>query len=120
MSNNKARKYTSSILEELMSEITPEEMKATEQKMLQELNKQSSIEWLEQALEGTILTHEQIMQTIGLFEQAKAMHKEEMEHFFKMGMSLVEGRLWKPIDKFEEAYNETFGSQTTLAQEEQQ
>jgi hypothetical protein len=30
MSNNKARKYTSPILEELMSEITPEEMKATE------------------------------------------------------------------------------------------
>ncbi len=81
MSNNKARKYTSPILEELMSEITPEEMKATEEKMLQELNKQSSIEWLEQALEGTILTHEQIMQTIGLFEQAKAMHKEETCQF---------------------------------------
>lgn len=36
MSNNKARKYTSPILEKLMSEITPEEMKVTEQKMIQE------------------------------------------------------------------------------------
>jgi hypothetical protein len=41
MSNNKARKYTSPILEELMSEITPEEMKATEQKMLQELKEKN-------------------------------------------------------------------------------
>ena len=44
-----------------------------------------------------------------IFKQAKVMHKEEIEQFFKMGMSLVEGRLWKPIDKFEEAYNETYG-----------
>jgi hypothetical protein len=41
MNNNKARKYTSPILEELMSEITPEEMKATEQKMLQELKEKN-------------------------------------------------------------------------------
>ncbi len=33
--------------------------------------KQTAVEWLQQVLEDTILTHEQIMQTIGLFEQAK-------------------------------------------------
>ena len=44
-------------------------------------NKQSSIEWLQWAFEHTILTQEQIMQTIGLFEQAKAMHKEEIVDF---------------------------------------
>lgn len=38
----------------------------------------SSVEWLQWALEHTILTHEQTMQTIGLFEQAKEMHKEEI------------------------------------------
>ena len=32
------------------------------------MSKQTVVEWLEQALEGTILTHEQIMQIIGLFE----------------------------------------------------
>lgn len=42
------------------------------------MSKQTVVEWLEQALEGTILTHEQIMQIIGLFEQAKEMHKQEM------------------------------------------
>ena len=109
MSNNKARKYTSSILEELMSEITPEEMKATEQKMLQELNKQSSIEWLEQALEGTILTHEQIMQTIGLFEQAKAMHKEEIIDSFGVGCQVESTRLIGYHGMAEKYYNETFG-----------
>lgn len=67
-------------------------------------NKQSSVEWLYNKMyehRGNI--------TIEEYEQAKAMHKEEMEHFFKRGMFLVEGRLWKPIDKFEENYNETFG-----------
>jgi hypothetical protein len=42
-------------------------------------NKQSSVEWLQWALEHTILSHEQTMQTIGLFQQAKAMHKDEIE-----------------------------------------
>ena len=109
MSNNKAREYTSPILEELMSEITPEEMKATEQKMLQELNKQSSIEWLEQALEGTILTHEQIMQTIGLFEQAKEMHKQEIIEAWKMGRYDSDKIVMSEKFYAEEYYHETFG-----------
>lgn len=46
-----------------------------------------------------------------LLEQAKAMHKEELEFAFKGGMSLVEGILWKPIDKFEEFYNEKFNNE---------
>ena len=38
--------------------------------------KQTAVEWLQQALEDTILTHEQIMQTVGLFEQAKDIDAE--------------------------------------------
>jgi len=45
--------------------------------------KQTAVEWLQQALEDTILTHEQIMQTIGLFEQAKEMEKANHEKFNK-------------------------------------
>ena len=37
------------------------------------------------------------------------MEKEQMEYWFGLGMHLVEGRLWKPIDKFEENFNETYG-----------
>ena len=48
-------------------------------------NKQSSVEWLQWALEHTILTHEQTMQTIGLFQQAKEMHKEEITQAWKKG-----------------------------------
>jgi hypothetical protein len=55
MSNNKARKYTSPILEELMSEITPEEMKATEQKMLQELKEKNMKNKLLGFLDGLTL-----------------------------------------------------------------
>lgn len=40
--------------------------------------KQTVVEWLQEALEQTILTHEQEMQTIGLFEQAKEMEKEQI------------------------------------------
>ncbi len=48
--------------------------------------RQTAVEWLQQALEDTILTHEQIMQTVGLFEQAKEMEKEQMIDFaFKYG-----------------------------------
>jgi uncharacterized protein HemY len=67
-------------------------------------NKQSSVEYL---LEN--LHFKDSLKWAEVIEKANAMHKEEMEHFFKMGMSLVEGRLWKPIDKFDEAYNETYG-----------
>ena len=38
--------------------------------------KQTAVDWLQQALEDTILDHEQIMQTIGLFEQAKDIDAE--------------------------------------------
>ena len=67
-------------------------------------NKQSSVEWL---LDNLHLQHS--TKWTEIVERAKAMHKEEMEHFFKMGMSLVEGRIWKPIDKFEECYEQTYG-----------
>ena len=67
-------------------------------------NKQSSIEWL---IDNLYLKDS--LKWIEIIEQAKATHKEEMEHFFKRGMFLVKGRLWKPIDKFEQYYNETFG-----------
>jgi hypothetical protein len=41
--------------------------------------------------------------------EAKEMEKEQMKHWFELGMHLVEGRLWKPVDKFEENFNETYG-----------
>jgi hypothetical protein len=44
-----------------------------------------------------------------LVDKAKEMEKEQMQHWFGLGMQLVEGRLWKPIDKFEENFNETYG-----------
>ena len=69
-------------------------------------NKQSSVEYLmDKLFDPSSMVEEQLE----WFEQAKAMHKEELEFAFKGGMSLVEGHLWKPIDKFEEFYNETFG-----------
>lgn len=46
---------------------------------------QTAIEWLQWAFEHTVLTHEQIMQTIGLFDQAKQMEKEHLEKAFNVG-----------------------------------
>lgn len=60
----------------------------------------TAVEWLQEALEGTILTHEQIMQTIGLFEQAKEMEKQQIiEANEENMMSFTDG---------EKYYNETF------------
>jgi hypothetical protein len=49
--------------------------------------KQTAVDWLQQALEDTILTHEQIMQTIGLFEQAKEMEQEQMIDWYATGQA---------------------------------
>ena len=69
---------------------------------------QSSVEWLQSALEHTILTHEQTMQTIGLFEQAKAMHKEEIKDAVGVGSQFDRDYLYGYHDKAEQYYNETF------------
>ena len=62
--------------------------------------KQTAIEWLQQALEDTILTHEQIMQTVGLFEQAKEMEQEQMIDWYATGqadtVNMYEQHLKKP------------------------
>ena len=77
---------------------------------------QSSVEWLQWALEHTILTHEQTMQTIGLFEQAKAMHKEEittsMEIAFVDGCRFDKEDYISPFEDWNHYYNETFNNET--------
>ena len=80
--------------------------------------KQTAVEWLQQALEDTILTHEQIMQTIGLFEQAKEMEKEQIRTILLSYQEERNGRTdgaenyWEPyeVDDFLEEYNEIFNT----------
>ncbi len=75
--------------------------------------KESSIEWLQWAFEHTILTHEQIMQTIGLFEQAKAMHKDEIEEAYGHGQNngyMYANQRAITISK-DNYFNQTFGGQ---------
>ena len=48
-------------------------------------NKQSSIEFLQECL-SIHFTHEQQMQFDGLFQQAKEIHKEEIETTYEEGM----------------------------------
>jgi hypothetical protein len=75
------------------------------------MSKQTAVEWLQEALEDTILTHEQIMQTIGLFEQAKAMHKEEIIDSFGVGCQVEASRLIGYHKMAEQYYNETFNNE---------
>ena len=56
------------------------------------------------------MTRELMIENLDMaLEKFKEMEKEQMQHWFGLGMQLVEGRLWKPIDKFEENFNETYG-----------
>ncbi len=78
---------------------------------------QTAVEWLQQALEDTILTHEQIMQTVGLFEQAKEMEQEQMlKTFTESRVISVECAVWncegdrRKWESFEQYYNETFNT----------
>ena len=69
--------------------------------------KQTSVEWLEEALVDTILTHEQIMQTIGLFEQAKEMEKEQIMNAINFGDERGKIQTYSTAEQY---YNETFKS----------
>ena len=61
-------------------------------------NKQSSVEWLmDKLFDPSYMQKEQLE----WFEQAKAMHKQEIEKAFKKGMVTNK--------TFEDYYNETFG-----------
>ena len=84
-------------------------------------NKQSSVEWLfPQVLELTLqLSNKRISQRgcelkiLELFEQAKAMHKEEI--IKSMSVAFIDGAkiggitYESPYEDWEQYYNETFG-----------
>ena len=69
------------------------------------MKQETVVEWLQWALVNTILTNEQVMQTIGLFEQAKDMFEKQIQDAYKFGLS----------DEYvigsERYYNETFKSE---------
>jgi hypothetical protein len=71
--------------------------------------KQTAVEWFIEQLRNNENIRWRGTNIIELREQAKEMEKEQMRHWFGLGMHLVEGKLWKPIDKFEENFNETYG-----------
>jgi hypothetical protein len=72
-------------------------------------NKQTAVEWfwnqLPEILPFTVDT-ETAVKLQKAYQQSKEMEKEQAQHWFKFGMLLVEGHLWKPMDKFEQYYNE--------------
>ena len=72
--------------------------------------KHTAVEWLQQALEDTILDYEQIMQTIGLFEQAKEMEKEQIIDAWRDGW-LNDYEYDEDVkNSAEHYYNETFNT----------
>ena len=76
--------------------------------------KQTTIMWLQEALEQTILTPEQVMQTIGLFVQALGMEKEQITDAYKEGYDHgYDHGLYEddPEDSFDYYYTETYKSE---------
>ena len=72
--------------------------------------KQSSIEWIVEKLENLIPQGNQIVIGV-IFEQAKAMHKDEIKDAYKEG-NHSEMRGGKVIfEKMEDYYNEKFGGE---------
>ena len=74
-------------------------------------NKQNSVEWLiSQITEDQMAKAKSIHEWISIFEQAKAMHKEEIERAHYEGSVIV---MSKPDDDMlqlaEQYYNETYG-----------
>jgi hypothetical protein len=72
-------------------------------------NKQQTVvHWLQEALEGTILTQDQTMQVIGLFMQADEMFEQQIVEAFVecWKENMPEGYECK--QSAEQYYNETF------------
>ena len=74
--------------------------------------KQTAVEWLQEALEHTILTHEQIMQTIGLFEQVKEMEKQQIVDAYGQGTADEAGEILDATKDAQQYYNKTYGNET--------
>jgi len=75
-------------------------------------NKQQTVvKWLQEALEGTILTQDQTMQTIGLFMQADEMFEQQIkdacQQGFYDGIDIAKNKKSQFISA-QEYYNETF------------
>ena len=71
---------------------------------------QTAVEWLQECL-LTHFSHEQIMQFEGLFQQAKAMEKEQIIKAFDNGIIAYnnQDRITDDIDNdSEQYYNETY------------
>lgn len=74
----------------------------------------TAVEWLQEALEDTILTKEQVMQTIGLFEQAKDMEKGQLKQLMwdLTDVDMTKTSKGLIIDNmFDQYYNENFRSE---------
>ena len=74
------------------------------------MEKQSALEWLQSGLE-LIMSHEEQMQAIGLFEQAKEMEKEQIVEAFYQGVdqeSDTHGVMILDRKDAENYYNEIF------------
>jgi hypothetical protein len=77
---------------------------------------QTPIEWLEEGL-NTVLTHEQHMQVIGLFLQAKQMFQKQVEIAYEKGQD-DKSNVYFGNEYYNETYNtrllnETYGNNQT-------
>jgi hypothetical protein len=66
------------------------------------MKNKTAVEWLEEPLLN-ILTHQQQMQLIGLFQQAKELEREQIINAYDAGTFYLEGGLY---------YKETFETET--------
>ena len=77
------------------------------------MEQQTAEDWLEEGL-NTVLTHEQQMQVIGLFQQAKEMDKRQKKRAWDRGKYIGESFPQKQIEPeyeqdAEEYYTQTYG-----------
>jgi hypothetical protein len=69
--------------------------------------KHTAVEWLQSGLE-LIMSHEEQMQAIGLFEQAKEMHEQEIETAHTLGYIIGGGN--GDLYDCKQYYKETFNT----------
>ena len=104
-----ARVYNSPLIQELIDEITPEEMEATKQKMLKEIEmeQQSAVEWLIDKFDIILPLDFNWDKLEKVFEQAKQMEKKQIMIAYMKNLPIEDGVI-TAVQKAENYYNETF------------
>ena len=75
------------------------------------MKQQTAVDFLQWALQNTVLTEKQVMQTIGLFVQAREMEQDQIQDAFYFGVDVDSSKVISPYKEAEKYFQKTFANE---------